>query len=331
MENLIRIIITNIFISIGIYFTIATVLVIINGKSKGNILDDNQLAFDELAIDYSGLPSLQTYKCRDGVSLDYRYYAAQSDTVLILLHGSGWHSKYFFPMSKAMSSENIAHIYTPDLRGHGVNPITRGDIKYINQLEDDISDFIKVVKEKHPNSTLIIGGHSSGGGLAIRFAGSQYGRLADAYLLLSPFLKYNAPTMRANSGGWASTHMPRLIGLSMLNNVRISWLNYLSVIDFNMPKAYRDTTETLSYSYRLNTGYAPRNYKDDISQIEEPLLVLVGKLDESFIAEAFLPEISKYKRDLDVILLDDITHMGVVVGKQSRPHIKKWIGGIKPN
>ncbi len=325
MEKVMGIIITNIVISIGIYFVIATVLVLINGKAKDSSSHDNKLAFDELDIDYEGLPSLEVYKCRDGVQLDYRYYFAQSNKVLILLHGSGWHSKYFFPIAKALSSENSAHIYTPDLRGHGINPARRGDISYINQLEDDVADFIKLVREKHPNSKIIIGGHSSGGGLAIRFAGSQYGHLADAYLLLSPFLKYNAPTMKANSGGWASTHMPRIIGLSMLNNVKVSWLNYLHVIDFNMPKAYRDGTETLSYSYRLNTGFAPRDYRKDLSQIKQPLLAVIGKSDESFVAEAFLPEISKYKNDLELTLLEDVTHMGVVVGDQSRPHIEKWI------
>jgi len=201
--------------------------------------------------------------------------------VLVLLHGSGWHSKYLFPLAKYISSENLAHVYTPDLRGHGINPIKRGDIDYINQLEDDLADFLEIVRKKHPNSTLIIGGHSSGGGLVIRFAGSKYGKEADAYMLLSPYLKYNAPTIKLNSGGWASAHMPRIIGLSMLNNVGISWFNYLKVIDFNMPEEYRDGTDTLSYSYRLNTGFAPRNYKKDLSVIKQIVLVVVGKSDES--------------------------------------------------
>ena len=201
--------------------------------------------------------------------------------VLVLLHGSGWHSKYLFPLAKYISSENLAHVYTPDLRGHGINPIKRGDIDYINQLEDDLADFLEIVRKKHPNSTLIIGGHSSGGGLVIRFAGSKYGKEADAYMLLSPYLKYNAPTIKLNSGGWASAHMPRIIGLSMLNNVGISWFNYLKVIDFNMPEEYRDGTDTLSYSYRLNTGFAPRNYKKDLSVIKQKVLVVVGKSDES--------------------------------------------------
>lgn len=325
MNKILLNIVSSMFIPIAIYFIIATVLIIIDGKPKENMSKQNKLVFDELVIDYTEIPPLDSYLCRDGIELNYYYYQAQTNKVLIMLHGSGWHSKYFLSLAKYISSENIAHVYTPDLRGHGISPIKRGDINYINQLEDDLADFVSIVREKHPNSTLIIGGHSSGGGLAIRFAGSKYGKYADAYMLLSPFLKYNAPTMKLNSGGWASAHIPRIIGLSMLNNVGISWFNYLKVIDFNMPEEYRDGTETLSYSYRLNTGFAPRNYKKDLSAIKQKVLVVVGKSDESFIAEAFLPEISKYKKDVNVILLDDVTHMGIVMGKEVRPIIKKWI------
>ncbi|MCJ7654881.1 MAG: alpha/beta hydrolase [Dehalococcoidia bacterium] len=329
MKEILLKIVPIIFISFAIYLIIAAVLIIINGKPKENISKQRALAFDELVIDYTELPPLNSYSCRDGMELNYRYYPAQTNKVLVLLHGSGWHSKYFLPLAKYISSENLAQVYTPDLRGHGISPIKRGDIDYINQLEDDLADFVSILKKEHPNSTLIIGGHSSGGGLAIRFAGSEYNKYVDAYLLLSPFLKYNAPTVKLNSGGWASAHIPRISGLSMLNNVGISWFNYLKVIDFNMPEAYRDGTETLSYSYRLNTGFAPRNYKKDLRAMTQKCLVVVGKSDESFIAEAYEPEMSKYKKDVNVKLLDSVTHMGVVMGEEVRPIIKKWITELK--
>lgn len=239
MEKILKIVTSNIIISIGIYFVVAIVLIIINGKSKTTISDQKNLSFDELAIDYSGLPKLEPYLCRDGVDLNSRYYPSQINKVLILIHGSGWHSQYFLP-----------------------------------------------------------------------------------------YLKYNAPTMRLNSGGWASVHLSRIIGLSMLNKAKITLFNYLKVIDFNMPKEFRDGTETLSYSYRLNTGYAPINYKKDLTSIEQKLLVVVGESDESFIAEEFPPEISKYKKDVEVKLIKNVTHMGVVVGEEIKPILKEWINKI---
>lgn len=89
----------------------------------------SQMSFEELYFSYEGLPDLQSYTARDGVALDYRYYPAESvDKVLILLHGSGWHSRYFLPLAQHISSEDLAHVYTPDLRGHGENPAVRGDV-----------------------------------------------------------------------------------------------------------------------------------------------------------------------------------------------------------
>jgi non-heme chloroperoxidase len=328
MNEILEIILTQILISFLIFLCIALVLILIDGKPKANIAEQNDLSFDGLAIDYNEIPPLDTYSPRDGVNLKYRNYPSQSDKVLVLMHGSGWHSQYFMPLAKYLSSEKVAHVYTPDLRGHGTNPIKRGDIDYINQLEDDMADFLSFVKNKHPNSKIIIGGHSSGGGLVIRFAGSQYGKVADGYMLLSPYLKYNAPTIRKNSGGWASPHMPRIVGLSMLNGSKITLLNHLHCIDFHMPENVRDGAETLSYSYRLNTGYAPRNYKKDLSAAKQPMIVVAGTADESFVADQFLPEMSKYKKDIEVTLVEGLSHMGVVIGEEVRPILKDWFNTL---
>lgn len=306
--------------------TIATILIIFGKSKKRPPLTEN-LQFDELFFDYTTRPVLQTYTARNGSQLSYRHYPTQSDTILVLLHGSGWHSRYFLPLANELSAKGVAQVYTPDLRGHGPKPERRGDIDYINQLEDDVADLIELIRTKNPGATVILGGHSSGGGLAIRFAGSRYSHLVNAYLLLSPYLTYNAPTMRRNSGGWTEVHMGRIIGLSMLHMLGIHWFDFLPVIGFNMPEQARDGTETLAYSHRLNTGYAPRNYKKDLSAITQPLLLLAGTADDAFVAEAFEPTISPYAT-AKVVLLPDITHMGVVVGSEVQPEIITWLSRV---
>ncbi|WP_232504216.1 alpha/beta hydrolase [Shewanella benthica] len=145
--------------------------------------------FSEMMLDYSDMPALQSYTARDGTQLDYRYYPSDSNKVLILLHGSGWHSQQFFPLAKYISEQGLAKVVTPDLRGHGMSPKRRGDIDYLGQFEDDLVDLIGQLKQDAElkdvkNSSIIMGGHSSGG---------EYGDLADAYLLLAPFIYYNAP------------------------------------------------------------------------------------------------------------------------------------------
>ncbi len=312
-----------ILISALIQFSIATILIIF-GKGNKPTPDEGSLAFNELFFDYKKLPQLHTFAARDGKHIAYRRYPSQSDTVLILIHGSGWHSQYFLPLAEFISSEGLAQVYTPDLRGHGPTPERRGDVDYLDQLEDDLADLMVNIRQDHPNAILIVGGHSSGGGLVIRFAGSRYGQQADAYMLLSPFLKYNAPTIRPNSGGWAHAYTGRIAGLTMLNMMRIHWFDYLTAIEFNMPEEARDGTETLSYSHRLNTAYAPRNYKKDLSAITQPLLVVAGTADDAFIAEQFEPVMSQYTT-VRVALLPGVTHMGVVVGPDVQPVLKGWL------
>ena len=315
-----------IFMSVAVYFGMAALLIGL-GKPKKKPPQKDGPAFEELYMDYRGLPELKEFTAHNGSQLSYRHYPARSDKVLILIHGSGWHSRYFLPLAGFISDAGLAEVYTPDLRGHGRSPERRGDVDYIGQLEDDLALFIAMIQKDDCQKIIILGGHSSGGGLAVRFAGGKYRRLADAYILLSPFLKYNAPTMRPNSGGWARPYIGRIIGLTLLNNVGIRWFNYLPVIDFNMPKEARDGTETLSYSYRLNTSYAPRNYKKDLAVISQPLLLIVGEADEAFLPDQFEPTISPFVK-AKTIRLKNVTHMGVVVDPEVHPVIQQWLEHI---
>jgi len=307
--------------------SIATVLIIFGKGRKAN-LEESSLDFSELFFNYSNIPSLQAFAARDDKHIQYRHYSAQSNIILILIHGSGWHSQYFLPLAEFISSQGLAQVYTPDLRGHGAMPERRGDVDYINQLEDDLADFLAFTRKENPHATLVLGGHSSGGGLVIRFAGSRYSQQADSYLLLSPYLKYNAPTIRPKSGGWAHPYTGRIAGLSMLNMMGIHWFDYLAAIEFNMPVEARDGTETLLYSHRLNTAYAPRNYKKDLSAITQPVLIVAGTADEANIADQFEPVMSNYA-NVQVVLLPGVSHMGVVVSPDVQPVLKDWLEHFK--
>ena len=313
-------------VSVVVYFGLAAVLILV-GKPGGEPDPAKAPSFGELKLDYGGLPEPETYRARDGAALEYRLYPAESTRTLILLHGSGRHSRYLMPLAKAVAGSGAARVYTPDLRGHGRAPERRGDVDYIRQLTDDLADLIQHIRRSHPGTTIIVGGHSSGGGLAVRFAGSRYGGEASAYVLLAPFLKYNAPTTRPGSGGWARAYTGRIIGLSMLNNVGLTRFNHLPVIDFNMPPEYRDGTETLVYSHRLNTGFAPADYTGDLKAMAGPLLVLAGETDESFYADKYEPTITGYK-EARVELLPGAGHLGLAVDPRAGGIVADWLKGL---
>ncbi len=199
----------------------------------------------------------------------------------------------------------------PIWHGHGPAPERRGDIDTIGQFEDGLADLIG--QFRRPGQQLILARHSSGGGLAVGFAGGQYGELADGVVLMAPCLKYNAPTMRPNSGGWAHALTRRSIGLTMLNAAGIRGLNHRTAIQFNFPDAVlhgpQGAIATKAYSFRLNASFAPRSdYKADIRRLP-PFLRLAGSRDEAFRAEEFQPLLSTQNPNGQYHLLDSVTHL----------------------
>jgi pimeloyl-ACP methyl ester carboxylesterase len=296
-------------------------------------VESSGLRFDELVIDYSGIPDLRELRARDGSRLYCRDYPAESDLHLVLLHGSGSHSRYLFPLAREISAHDVAQVHTPDLRGHGASPDRRGDIDYIDQLEDDLADLVAEIRTGHPAARIVVGGHSSGGGLALRFAGSRYREECSGFVLLAPFLRHDAPTMRrgagrSSAGGWASPRLSRIFGLRILNSLGIRALNDRLVIEFNMPERYRDRTETLAYSYRLNAGLAPRDFESDLRAIRVPLLLLVGSDDEAFIAEQYEPCVSSFAPHAQVEIVNGVSHMGIVAGPSAPPRIEEWLSRL---
>jgi alpha-beta hydrolase superfamily lysophospholipase len=286
----------------------------------------NGLSFAEILIDYSAIPPLKTYAARDGASLPYRYYPARSNKTLILLHCSSWHSRYFMPLAMSLSAADAAQVYTPDLRGHGLNPARRGDVDYIGQYEDDLADLIALIRKENPEAQIIIGGHSSGGGLAIRFGGGKYGSLASAYILLAPYLHFLAPTFRFDVD-WAAPNIKLLLGLIALNALGVRRFNHLPVMSLNVPLEARDGAETLLYSYRLFESYSPRNYPRDLMRIKQPLLLVAGTKDESFIAERYARVFSRYP-NAQVNLLEDASHMGLVMKPQLAETLATWLRAL---
>lgn len=311
--------------SVIIYFSLAYGLLFFTDVKEPSGEQEN-LAFEDLRMDEDALPSQHTYNTRDGSSLSYRYYESNADTTLILLHGSGYHSDYLEPFANHLANENVASVYTPDFRGHGANPSERGDIEYMGQIEHDVHDFVQFVDEQHPDQSIVLGGHSSGGGTVIRMAGGDASHDAiDRYLLIAPYIHHDAPTNESNDNDWANVSVPRMIGLSMLNQVGISHMNDTQVISFNMPEEYRDGTETLHYSYRLQVSMHPRaDYLEDIASMAGDVLVLAGREDESFQTDAY-DDVFNAHDQADVVLLDDLSHFGPIFHEHAHDIVEEWL------
>ncbi|NOX73359.1 MAG: alpha/beta hydrolase [Alphaproteobacteria bacterium] len=309
----IRKILNAVAISLVIYFAIAFGLVY--SQSPTQLTGEGGLDFSAVAgVDTREPASLEPYATRNGRVLTARHYPSgrKDAPMLVLVHGSGWHGLQFDALARKLSAR--ADVIVPDLRGHGANPARRGDVDYIGQLEDDLADLIKEYRRK--GQYIILAGHSSGGGLVVRFSGGKNRYLIDGAVLLAPFLKYNAPTTRENSGGWAQPMVRRIIGLSMLNNFNITGWNDLPVIQFNFPNSVLfgplGATATIYYSYRMNTSFAPRpDYLKDVAALPKFLLI-AGTEDEAFFAERYEPVMSEATDKGQYRLVTGVSHLGIV-------------------
>jgi len=280
------------------------------------------LCFSSLPRHYQGIPSLEEFRARDGEKLSFRSYnSLNRGKVFILLHGSSAHGEYLHPLAERL--KNIGQVYVPNLRGHYASGSARGHCSYIGQLEDDFADLID--RFSLQNKEIYVVGHSSGGGLAIRIAGGAYGNWVRKFVLLSPAIP-TAPTMRqGNAGGWATISLWKIIPLAILNFFRIRFLNHLKVIQFNRPAEYCDGTETLSYSFNLNSSYHPRlPYHDDIAALRHRSLVIVGSEDEANDPTQY-PEVMQDPQSESIQVIHGVKHLDIVQNVTVFSAVIQWI------
>jgi non-heme chloroperoxidase len=283
--------------------------------------------YSSIKKDSSGslLGGRQWIKTRDGSMIFSRVYNSESKDVLILIHGSGSESRYLASLAGSIAEAKIATVLTPDLRGHGENDGKRGDIDFIGQLENDLEDMIMYTKQNLGAKKIILAGHSSGGGFVLRFIGNPKNTKVDKAIMLAPYLGYDAPTVKPNSGGWVTVAIKRIIGLSMLNNIGMRMFNGLPVLFFNRPAAYDDKLQIPSYSFRMTINFTPKNYIEDVKRIDIPCLVLVGEQDESFYPEQFPLAFEPAKRFVKTEILDSTKHLDLVTRPETFKRIKAWL------
>ena len=264
------------------------------------------------AVDRSTMPRFELFQARDGTELAYRHYPARSVSVgrvAIVVHGSSGSSPGVHALADALAARGVES-YAVDMRGHGASG-TRGDIRYVGQLEDDLVDFVAVVRKTNPTAPLTLLGHSAGGGFALRVAGSPIQSLFARTVLLAPYLGYEAPTNRPNSGGWASADIPRILALQALRKVGIDCCEALPTLAFAVPS---DSGKILvpAYTERLRRNFGTRGYRLDLAAATRPLTIFSGADDELMIADKYAEAVSGITPAVDVKLIDGINHMGIV-------------------
>jgi len=267
------------------------------------------------SIDRSSLPPLLRYTARDGAELSYLCYPGDEQRAVILIHGSAGSAADMHLMALALQSAGHL-VVVPDLRGHGGNR-PHGDIAHPGQLDEDMEDMIKLLRAEHPRAHWSLVGFSSGGGFALRTAAGPLGGGFERVLLLSPFLRYDAPTVRraapagdnpqSKAPAWTTVAIGRIIALAILNGFRIHALDGLPVLYFAVPQEMEAVTPR--YSWRLLQNFQPRdNFRADIRAVKAPMEVLVGSKDELFYPEKFVQVFGAERGDVPVVILPGLGH-----------------------
>jgi alpha-beta hydrolase superfamily lysophospholipase len=263
------------------------------------------------SIDFASLPEVSRFQARDGTELAYRHYPAQAPAtgrIAVVVHGSSGSSRGgIHALSLALAARGV-QTYAVDIRGHGGSG-NRGDITYIGQLEDDLADLVGEIRKTDPTAPLTLIGHSSGGGFALRVAGSPIQNLFTRTVLLAPYLGYDAPSSRADAGGWASPDIPRFLALAVLHRIGMPWAESLPTIAFAVPpNSSRILTGT--YSYRLMRNFAASaDFRADLAAATKPIAIFSGSADELMFSDKYREAVGDRA---SIHIIDGVNHMGIV-------------------
>jgi pimeloyl-ACP methyl ester carboxylesterase len=265
---------------------------------------------------------------RDGTILKARWFASASPVSVLFLHGVMGSSRGCAETCRQIREMTGAEIFALDQRGHGESGGVPGDIHYIGQYEDDVSDVMTELQKRKSGCRIILAGHSMGGGIALRYAAARKQPSADGYLLFAPHLGSKSPTARTEPVGGQRTggealmklNLPRTIGLMMLNAVGVRRLNGLHTLLFNVPPEF----PIRAYSYRAMASMEPSDYIAALTADVKPLLVIVGKNDEAFRAENFPSVIGMHKHG-ETEVIDGESHNSILHSSTALNAVAAWM------
>lgn len=286
----------------------ALALAIMLGAPLAGVPHLDSISRTARAVDRSDMPEVSRFQARDGTTLGYRHYAASrpGPRVAVLVHGSSGSSSSVHALARALAAAGV-ETFAPDIRGHGTSG-TRGDIGYPGQLEDDMTDFVGEIRKTRPDAPLTLLGHSAGGAFVLRVAASPIQTLFERTIMIAPYLGYDAPTSRPDSGGWARADVPRYIALTLLGRLGFHGADALPTLAFAVPP---DSKKVLvdSYSFRLMRNFATQDFRRDIAAASRPLALFAGADDELMFSDQYQGAVGPR---IAVHVIDGVNHMAVV-------------------
>jgi pimeloyl-ACP methyl ester carboxylesterase len=283
----------------------------------------------------ASIPPVQTYEARDRSLIGYRHYRSKnaSRIKLYLVHAETWDDLEFAPLATELAfNAGIADVFTFDMRGHGQNPLHRGDVNYIGQPTDDLADLI--ARTAKPEDVIIIGGHSMGAAVAARLALQPGSRKPAGLLLLSPVFSTSLPDYRPGLAGWLLPLQWRIAGLTVLNTIGIHWSDREVAAQFAVPNSVREGplgySVTTDYSWRLFKSLQLAGYGGGgLAGLKLPVLTVAGEDDVMIDTKALAGSIKQLGNSSQYASIPGENHFGLVNSEQTLAIIQNWLSKLR--
>ncbi len=270
----------------------------------------------------------RTFTTRDGEKLFARDFGASSRITVVFMHGVASDSEPSNVFSGLLNQLTGARVIAFDHRGHGQSGGKPWAVDHAGQYEEDVADIIAEIRKQDPQTRIILGGHSMGGGIALRYALRNDTAKVDGYLLMAPLFGSDSPSMKLTGSPaeakiaemFVKFRAPRLIGVVMLDSIGVTAFNDEPILLFNRPGMP-------AYGYAALQSMQPNSpddYRAALSAIDAPLLLVAGDKDEAFNAAAYEGIIRQYSKG-ETALIEGASHSGVTSDPRTAERIAQWL------
>lgn len=299
-------------------FSLITFFIIKNVMTKKVVLGE-PFSYKEVAqISDIQLQDPLFLEASDGVSLAYYPFLPKGPSALVILyHGGGVYSNaYYQHIGTTLKNEYKIGCYCVDIRGHGNSGGPRGDAPSINQVLEDISTVLALVKKDFPDTAVYLVGHSSGAGLLLNYSGYQDKKsdLYDGYVFLAP---YFGPRVGVERPGAPVFVKEVKLWIFLVNQLlRLPIYQHVPAVFFNYPPAVfeKDPRIVTTYSYLMSCATTPNNPAILFEQLDKPCTLFIGSDDEQFDPEKIVAFADYNKNDrVSTVILPGLKHLSILL------------------
>lgn len=287
-----------------------------------------------MADQKSLIPRVENFEARDRSLVGFRKYRSKAPTriKLYLVHSETRDDLQLAGLASALAfNAGIADVFTFDMRGHGQNPLHRGDIDYVGQPTDDLADLIRATSSQ--GDVIAIGGLSAGAAVAARLGIAPGQVKLSGVLLLAPILSPDFPANKPDLGGWALPLKWRVAALEIQNALGIHWSDREVAVQYAVPAAVWNGplgyAVTSDYTWRFARSLQlPSDNGLEFARMRASYLAIVGGDDEVIDAGKFGTALQALNPRGVTEIVPQETHFSVVNTQQTLAIIQNWLSKL---